>query len=400
MKSEGFIKFVKSFNKFETKTELVLSNNINYFINEFWTSKQRQGHSLHEISYRACFKSELPSFFIDKLTSAGDIVYDPFMGRGTTLIEAYLKGRIPVGNDINPLSVILCRPRLNPPSFEAVAKFLNGFELKKNKNITTNLKEKLTPFFHENTLYQLNYLKFFFNKETPIYIKNPDPVIDWIRMVCVNRLTGHSSGFFSGRTMPPNQAISSKAQIKINKKLNILPPERDIKKIILRKSKMLLRDAVIKKVKNYKLYSSKSDTTQMIKNSSVNLIVTSPPFLDVVDYAGDNWLRCWFCGIKSETVDISICKKPDDWTMMVRNVLKEQCRILVNGGHIAFEVGEVRSKKILLEQLVLKAAEGLDLVPLGVIINSQKFTKTSNCWGVVNGEKGTNTNRIVLFRKN
>ena len=67
MKSEGFISFVKSFNKFETKTELVLSNNINYFINEFWTSKQRQGHSLHEISYRACFKSELPSFFIDKL---------------------------------------------------------------------------------------------------------------------------------------------------------------------------------------------------------------------------------------------------------------------------------------------------------------------------------------------
>ena len=38
MKSERFISFVKSFNKFETKTELVLSNNINYFINEFWTS--------------------------------------------------------------------------------------------------------------------------------------------------------------------------------------------------------------------------------------------------------------------------------------------------------------------------------------------------------------------------
>ena len=34
-----------------------------------------------------------------------------------------------------------------------------------------------------------------------------------------------------------------------------------------------------------------------------------------------------------------------------------------------------------------------------VLINDQKFTKTANCWGVDNMAKGTNTNRIVLFRK-
>ena len=36
------------------------------FINEFWTSKQRAAHSLHEISYRACFKPQLPKFFIER----------------------------------------------------------------------------------------------------------------------------------------------------------------------------------------------------------------------------------------------------------------------------------------------------------------------------------------------
>src|SRR5690349_7507996 len=54
------------------------------FVNEFWTAKQRQVHSLHEISYRACFKPQLPRFFIERLTNPGDKVYDPFMGRGTT----------------------------------------------------------------------------------------------------------------------------------------------------------------------------------------------------------------------------------------------------------------------------------------------------------------------------
>src|SRR4249919_3630637 len=64
------------------------------FVNEFWTSRQRAAHSLHEVSYRACFKPQLPRFFIDRLTGPGEAVYDPFMGRGTTVLEAALLGRI------------------------------------------------------------------------------------------------------------------------------------------------------------------------------------------------------------------------------------------------------------------------------------------------------------------
>jgi hypothetical protein len=93
---------------------------VNTFTNEFWTAKQRAAHSLHEISYRACFKPQLPRFFIDRLTQPGDVVYDPFMGRGTTLIEAALMGRRPSGCDVNPLSAVLCEPRLRPPSLEDV----------------------------------------------------------------------------------------------------------------------------------------------------------------------------------------------------------------------------------------------------------------------------------------
>ena len=52
------------------------------FTNEFWTSKQLAGNSLHEVSYRACFKSQLVGFFVERLTEPDDLVYDPFMGRG------------------------------------------------------------------------------------------------------------------------------------------------------------------------------------------------------------------------------------------------------------------------------------------------------------------------------
>ena len=52
------------------------------------TARQRQASSLQEISYRACFKPQLPRFFIERLTQPGEVVYDPFMGRGTTVVEA------------------------------------------------------------------------------------------------------------------------------------------------------------------------------------------------------------------------------------------------------------------------------------------------------------------------
>ena len=85
------------------------------YINEFWTSRQRQASSIHEISYRACFKPQLPRFFISLLTRQDDVVYDPFNGRGTTAVEAALLGRRVIANDANPLSRIMTQPRLSPP---------------------------------------------------------------------------------------------------------------------------------------------------------------------------------------------------------------------------------------------------------------------------------------------
>ena len=87
--------------------------NVPVYEAELWTSRQRQASSIHEISYRACFKPQLPAYFIERLTQEGDVVYDPFSGRGTTAIEAALRGRNVIANDVNPLSAILTRPRLD-----------------------------------------------------------------------------------------------------------------------------------------------------------------------------------------------------------------------------------------------------------------------------------------------
>ena len=111
-----------------TKLETLTSFNVPVLTNEFWTSQQRAAHSLHEVSYRACFKPQLPRFFISRLTVAGETVYDPFAGRGTTLLEAALHDRVPCGCDVNPLSRALAWPRLSPPTITAIRDRLDGLE--------------------------------------------------------------------------------------------------------------------------------------------------------------------------------------------------------------------------------------------------------------------------------
>lgn len=362
-----------------------------YFFNEFWTARQRQAHSIHEVSYRACFKPQLPDFFIERLTSPGDTVYDPFMGRGTTPVQAALRGRVGAGNDVNPLSVLLTRPRIAPPSMAAIKARLDSL------NLTGGDIEHddLLVFYHPETLAEIEALRaYFFNRDASGELDNVD---DWIRMVAINRLTGHSSGFFSVYSLPPNQAVSVEGQRKINEKRKQVPPRRSIKDIILKKSRTLLRDALPPAGRAILLTG---DATRCgLNDETVDLVVTSPPFLDIVQYAADNWLRCWFAGIDAGEVDIAMHKKAEDWTSFTHRVLKDLARVTKSGGHIAYEVGEVRNGKIELDSLVLEAARGLPLEPVGVLVNVQEFTKTANCWGVSNNSKGTNTNRIVIFSR-
>jgi hypothetical protein len=121
--------------------------------------------------------------------------------------------------------------------------------------------------------------------------------------------------------------------------------------------------------------------------------------LDIVDYQQDNWLRCWFCGIDTQSIKIDRHKTVGDWERFVRACFGEFARVVKSGGHIAFEVGEVRNGTVLLETHVAKAVKGLPFEFLGVMVNDQEFTKTANCWGVGNNKSGTNTNRICLFKR-
>jgi hypothetical protein len=367
-----------------------------------WTSRQRQASPIHEVSYRACFKPQLPRYFIERLTRPDDLVYDPFSGRGTTAVEAALTGRRVAANDINPLSAIFTLPRLDVPDLADIEQRLRTLPSGRRRKADIDL----SMFYHPDTERELLALRDYLARHAAAGTE--DATDRWIRMVATNRLTGHSPGFFSVYTLPPNQATTPENQIRINQKLKQKPEYRDTRALILRKSAQLLsrlsedeRTALRLAAKSAMLLERSAAQTREIRSGSVQLTVTSPPFLDVVHYARDNWLRCWFNGIDAEAVGagITMSRTVEEWSEAMSAVFAELYRITRSGGWVAFEVGEVRRGRVRLEEFVapLGAAAGFECE--AVLINAQKFTKTANIWGVRNNSKGTNTNRIVLLHK-
>lgn len=366
---------------------------------EFWTSAQRQMHSLHYVvSYRASFKPELPDFFIRKYAKKrGDVVLDPFMGRGTTILQANILGRVAIGNDINPLAEKITYPKCNPPRLFEIRSRLNDIDL--SKRVSTS-KENLSMFYHKDTLKELvnlkNYLK-----------ENRDHIDRFIELLALSRLHGHSSGFFSVYSFP-QLSVPRKSQIKINKKRKQKPEYRDVKKLILRKARSALKDDVEEHIRKFgqKNKLIVGDSRKLgFEDETAKLVVTSPPFLATVDYLQDNWLKFWFLGIDTKPLKKNLVQTSDldHYKGFMEKSMGEMYRVLKQDGVCVIEVGEVtnKGKKLNLDEVIWQLGEkvGFNMKKSEIVINSQEFTKLANCFNVDNMKKGTNTNRCVILKK-
>ena len=215
---------------------------IPYATNCYWSQKQRDGASMHEFSYHGCFKSSMPAFFIENLSEPGDIVFDPYGGRGTTLIESARMDRCAYGSDINPLFPLVARPRLNAVFLEDIAAALDTIDWSAGMATRTDLYD----YFHPETFLHMESLRLWIAEQAPLDSAAPDPIADWIRMVSLHVLTGHSKGFISGvKTFPPGRMKDPHVQKRHNLLAGVTPVEKDVRQIILKKSKSLLKDGCV-----------------------------------------------------------------------------------------------------------------------------------------------------------
>ncbi|MFX0172703.1 MAG: DNA methyltransferase [Candidatus Hodarchaeota archaeon] len=142
---------------------------------------------------------------------------------------------------------------------------------------------------------------------------------------------------------------------------------------------------------------------EVYKDSFVDLIITSPPFLAQVDYLGDNWLEFWFLDINPNSFkkNLVMTNSMEVWKDFIRDSLDEMFRVLKDKGVVVIEVGDVKYKRqrVNLDEIVEELGIEVGYSVIKRYIHLQKFTKLSNCFNVRNNVDGVNTQRMVTFKK-
>jgi len=241
-------------------------------------------------SYMAMFPPELPHYFIERFTKPGDVVLDPFSGRGTAPVEAAAQGRFGIGNDLNPLAVALTRGKLSNPNPREVMSRLNQLEEAYDPSEWKHFSgapKKIRMIFHIKTLRQLMYLRRELDWSSP-------GVDSFLVAVLMGALHGGSSGFLS----LPMPNTFSMGWGYIERKIKEDPekwscPDRDTFEVLRVRVERQLGKGPLPG-SGTAIYGDVRDLDQKIEHDTVQLLFTSPPYLKVIKYGLYNWIRLWF----------------------------------------------------------------------------------------------------------
>jgi len=253
-------------------------------------------HRFHSICpYFAMFPEAFVRRNVLAWSARGDVVLDPFSGRGTTVFESLVNGRKAIGCDTNPVAACLSKAKADPPTLKEVLERISALQ-KKSARFSSKADETADEFFtvcfHEETLQQVLFLK----KKLDWRESRVDCFIAALALGCVHGESHRTEACFSNR-MP--RTISTKPAYSVRwwQKNACLPPKRDIFSILARAADYRYQSP-LPATKGRVVQGDARKASRMFRayKEKVKLVITSPPYLDITDYHEDQWLRLWFLG--------------------------------------------------------------------------------------------------------
>lgn len=253
------------------------------------------GNRLQSICpYFAMFPDTFVTQHLLAYTDSDSVVLDPFCGRGTAVLESLRLGRDAIGGDINHVAVCISRAKANPPSVTDALLRLRQLEVM--FHLSGKTWEAPSDFFewcfHENTFQQVMFLRSSLDWQNT----QVDCFLAAVALGCLHGESHKTPNCFSNR-MP--RTISTKPAYSVRwwSEREMLPPTRDVFAILRKMVRYRLEERPADKVGIVVMSDARSLSATLPElNGSVDLLITSPPYLDTTDFQEDQWLRLWFLG--------------------------------------------------------------------------------------------------------
>jgi DNA methylase len=403
-----------------------------------WKAQQRLwGHSFHPMcSYLASFPAALAHAFIARYSRRGDVVLDPFSGRGTTPLQACAEGRIGVGNDLNPFAHLLTASKVEAASRPAAMTRLTQLRLAwlADADAWTALALRVAAdpaatqipaagsgapptsggetvpaevalAFHPETLGQLLLVR--------TTLRLDDRTDRFLAAAITGILHGKSASYLS-ELMPNTFSMAPRYVRDFAARTDFASPRRDVFDGLALKVDRLFRQPG-PATEGIALLGDARDVAPRVQAAlrtrgrpdRARLVVTSPPYLRVVKYGYYNWLRTWFLGFDAKAIDATLddAHHREPYLAFLRDVLAGMRDVLTDDAVVVLVIGDVetdRGRRIrdgigLAERAWEQAAEPEGYRLAGVALDDvAAVRKMTKLWGDEAG-RATKTDRILVL---
>jgi len=236
-------------------------------------------HSIH--AFAAKFPPQLPNFFIRELTEPGQVVLDPMCGSGTTLVEAMTLERQGIGVDIDPLAILQTKVKTAPLDSRSAEIAVKEVASKAASLMFDRdfLAEEISRRFDPVTQ---SFIDYWFLKKaqlelvallTAIDTKNED-LRPFLRVVFSSIIITKSGGVSCARDL-----AHSRPHIDRDKK-----PKSAISAFFAKGVKSARSMGYLSRDKPFAKVFAGDARKLPLRNDSVDLVVTSPPYANAIDY--------------------------------------------------------------------------------------------------------------------
>lgn len=342
------------------------------------------------------------------LSKPGDIVLDPFAGRGTTLLEARAADRMPLASDLNPIAVALNEAKNANVAPLTVTVRIN--ELESAYDAILHLphahvqSDNIQLIFHERTLAQLCYLRRRLGRSD---CSTDKFLIGAILGILHGSERKDGSSGYASISMPNTFSMSPDYVRRYVETNRLQRVERNVFELLrLKVARMfeaapalgppgVVAQADAKSISDHPAFE--------LYRGKVQLVLTSPPYLDVVNYAKQNWIRCWFLGVEADSVhdELDDNLTLQSWLDFMGQALVQIENMMAPDGTAVFVIGDVarssRSVMPIAREFLRRVQHEQRFSYVGCVSDHLQIgAKTTRIWGDTKG-RATAVDRIVVL---